>query len=398
MRDIGVWLKSLRLHKYTPLLCNLKYEDLLALTEKDLEAKGVTKGARHKIILSIAKLRERPKQLENIEKDIMNGGSISAALNQLKQIAITPMLPSTYEAKHSEETNQNYNLQLNSTEPDLASQFTRVMGKMCTQLLVCARPEDEAMSSFLSLVDKCMYHEAFPNVLTKRLLSWKQQILRIWHPVPPKGKETRHMRRWSHQYSGEVNRSIRYHHRYSNAGLLAPSVASTCLQAHLTPPNQFYSSQASQVGTLIAPRNSLPGITSIGSSLLSPQHFLSKRPSLQETPSQLRPHITLQRTRSAPSRPHQLPLLNQIRTPPSIPTTHLTPDRQPVPVPIPVPIHRHHADSFSSWSGRDAMSHNQFPPSSEPPPGGGISYEVAESDLTNRLESLCLSMTEHALG
>lgn len=114
--------------------------------------------------------------------------------------------------------------------------------------------------------------------------------------------------------------------------------------------------------------------------------------------TKLRPHITLQRTRSAPSRPHQLPLLNQIRTPPSIPTTHLTPDRQPVPVPIPVPIHRHHADSFSSWSGRDAMSHNQFPPSSEPPPGGGISYEVAESDLTNRLESLCLSMTEHALG
>ena len=66
--DVGVWLKSLRLHKYSPLLCNLTYEELLALDEVTLEAQGVTKGARHKIVLSINKLKERYSQLVQIEK------------------------------------------------------------------------------------------------------------------------------------------------------------------------------------------------------------------------------------------------------------------------------------------------------------------------------------------
>ena len=66
--DVGIWLKSLRLHKYSPLLCNLTYEELLALDESALESQGVTKGARHKIVLSISKLKERHKQLVQIEK------------------------------------------------------------------------------------------------------------------------------------------------------------------------------------------------------------------------------------------------------------------------------------------------------------------------------------------
>lgn len=66
--DVGVWLKSLRLHKYSPLLCNLTYDELLTLDETVLESQGVTKGARHKIVLSIKKLRERHKQLVQIEK------------------------------------------------------------------------------------------------------------------------------------------------------------------------------------------------------------------------------------------------------------------------------------------------------------------------------------------
>lgn len=66
--DVGVWLKSLRLHKYSPLLCSLTYDELLALDEGTLESQGVTKGARHKIVLSINKLKERHKQLVQIEK------------------------------------------------------------------------------------------------------------------------------------------------------------------------------------------------------------------------------------------------------------------------------------------------------------------------------------------
>lgn len=41
---------------------------MLALTEEQLEVQGVTKGARHKIALSILRLRERPTLLAQLEK------------------------------------------------------------------------------------------------------------------------------------------------------------------------------------------------------------------------------------------------------------------------------------------------------------------------------------------
>lgn len=41
---------------------------MLALTEEQLEQQGVTKGARHKIALSILRLRERPTLLAQLEK------------------------------------------------------------------------------------------------------------------------------------------------------------------------------------------------------------------------------------------------------------------------------------------------------------------------------------------
>lgn len=68
----------------------------------------------------------------------MNGGSINGALNQLKQIALTPMLPLKGDLKTQEISSPAAEIdpRLNSppsdvslSEPDLPSQFTRVMGK-----------------------------------------------------------------------------------------------------------------------------------------------------------------------------------------------------------------------------------------------------------------------------
>jgi hypothetical protein len=50
------------------LFAQLSYEEMLALTEDQLAAQGVTKGARHKIIISIRKLRERYNTLCQLEK------------------------------------------------------------------------------------------------------------------------------------------------------------------------------------------------------------------------------------------------------------------------------------------------------------------------------------------
>ena len=66
--DVPSWLKSLRLHKYAHLFSLLNYEEMLSLTEEQLEVQGVTKGARHKIALSIQRLRERPTLLAQLEK------------------------------------------------------------------------------------------------------------------------------------------------------------------------------------------------------------------------------------------------------------------------------------------------------------------------------------------
>lgn len=57
MTNIAQWLKSLRLHKYIWLFSNTSYEDMMAITEEYLARLGVTKGARHKLYLSIQRLK-----------------------------------------------------------------------------------------------------------------------------------------------------------------------------------------------------------------------------------------------------------------------------------------------------------------------------------------------------
>lgn len=51
LQDIPTWLRSLRLHKYTDNLKDLKWEELIQLDEKGLEARGVNaQGARNKML------------------------------------------------------------------------------------------------------------------------------------------------------------------------------------------------------------------------------------------------------------------------------------------------------------------------------------------------------------
>uniref|UniRef100_A0A674GSN8 SAM domain-containing protein n=1 Tax=Taeniopygia guttata TaxID=59729 RepID=A0A674GSN8_TAEGU len=91
MKDVPSWLKSLRLHKYAALFAQMSYEEMMTLTEHHLESQNVTKGARHKIALSIQKLRERQSVLRALEKDILEGGNLWTALQELQQILATPI-------------------------------------------------------------------------------------------------------------------------------------------------------------------------------------------------------------------------------------------------------------------------------------------------------------------
>lgn len=123
MRDVPTWLKTLRLHKYSYLFTTLTYEEMLELTEERLADQGVTKGARHKLALSIAKLQQRYQTLINLEKELVQTQTnqsasfapkplLVGALDELKSILSTPLKPS----------------QENDAQ-DIPTQFTKVLGK-----------------------------------------------------------------------------------------------------------------------------------------------------------------------------------------------------------------------------------------------------------------------------
>ncbi|ORX91227.1 hypothetical protein K493DRAFT_52735 [Basidiobolus meristosporus CBS 931.73] len=51
LKDVPAWLRSLRLHKYTPMFEGMKWQDIIQLTDEELTAKGVAAlGARRKML------------------------------------------------------------------------------------------------------------------------------------------------------------------------------------------------------------------------------------------------------------------------------------------------------------------------------------------------------------
>uniref|UniRef100_A0A668UZ59 SAM domain-containing protein n=1 Tax=Oreochromis aureus TaxID=47969 RepID=A0A668UZ59_OREAU len=186
MKDVPAWLKSLRLHKYASLFSQMTYEEMMILTEQHLES-----------------------------QDILEGGNLRNALQELQQIIITPIKaysPPTAAQPASDTTTSPSDstktgtdkepapegFQSNNPPPcdgdssgapisdgDIAGQFTRVMGKVCTQLLV-SRPDEENISCYLQLIEKCLAHEAFTETHKKRLVSWKQQVLKLLRLFPRK--------------------------------------------------------------------------------------------------------------------------------------------------------------------------------------------------------------------
>lgn len=172
MRDVPMWLKSLRLHKYAYLFQQMTYEEMMNLTEEWLETQNVTKGARNKIVLSITKLQERQARLRDMEKEIMDGASLIEALNEMKSMLNSPL----------KGFNQQSESDNSIAENDIPSQFTRTMGKVCTQLSVCSQPDDQSCNLYMILIEKCINHEAFTDKQKKLLASWKLQLQRVWQP------------------------------------------------------------------------------------------------------------------------------------------------------------------------------------------------------------------------
>nr|XP_054759099.1 protein Smaug homolog 1-like isoform X2 [Lytechinus pictus] len=357
MKDVPTWLKSLRLHKYTYLFESLDYDEMMALTEKQLEDMDVTKGARNKIMLSIQKLKERQPILRNLEKDIMSTGSsknLRNALNDIKNIINTP-IHAFKPKEHCSSSNRPEDISTNPAgvvgdmrpesgsdpeqgsmpvqEGDLPGQITRFMGKMCTQLLMSPRPHEETITQYLQLLDKCYNHEAFTSAQKSKLLSWRKNCQKF-SPNPYARKssiDTKQTRGWSH-YSGAFNEhgvgstgvsvgGRRPVSRQPFGGMSQPHLNPLLSMSSLGSPSQAY--RQSPGSNMYLHRQSLGG----------------------------NPHSMVQRTKSAP---------NHRRSSQPAPPTY-SPQHPPL-TRVETPLH-----------------------------------SLGEPDITDRLEMLCRSVTEHAL-
>lgn len=97
MQNVNTWLKSLRLHKYQWLFVDMSYEQMLAITEGQLEQLNITKGARNKLVLSIQKLHERIDVLDKLANDLVAGNIVLGdAIDEVILVAQTPMVPAVF--------------------------------------------------------------------------------------------------------------------------------------------------------------------------------------------------------------------------------------------------------------------------------------------------------------
>ncbi|XP_010890654.1 protein Smaug homolog 1 isoform X4 [Esox lucius] len=366
--NVPAWLKSLRLHKYASLFSTMTYDEMMSLTEQQLESQNVTKGARHKIVISIQKLKERQNMLRCLEKDVLEGGNLRAPLAELHQMILTPIKavaggddsspssPSSTgqrpllspEGKSSAAPGSHLapggEGETGTTlipEGDIPGQFTRVMGKVCTQLLV-SRPDEENISSYLQLIDKCLLHEAFTETQKKRLLSWKQQVQKLFRSFPR--KTLLDMAGYRAQRSNSSSRGFGQSNSLPTAGCVGGGSLSTrrSLRQFQMPSRSLPGARLGLLGTtsLLGPTPRSASSTPTGLKQGRQGLWFANPGGSNSMPS--RTHSSVQRTRSLPvhTTPHTMVMFQQ-------------------------------AD---------------------------LQVPVTEPDINNRLESLCLSMTEHALG
>ncbi|XP_049875070.1 protein Smaug [Pectinophora gossypiella] len=176
MSTVAQWLKSLRLHKYVWLFTNISYEQMMAIDEKYLEKLGVTKGARHKILVSIKKLHEREAIVAGVEAELASGsGPVAAvrALERLRAVLLSPM-------PHASPLPAAVVRAL-----DLAS---KTITSMCSNGARVAAPalEDEhtppvdPLSLHCWLVERALHHESFTRA------ELQQALRRLRHRLPPR--------------------------------------------------------------------------------------------------------------------------------------------------------------------------------------------------------------------
>ncbi|TRY71902.1 hypothetical protein TCAL_17161 [Tigriopus californicus] len=104
MKELHIWLKSLRLHKYTTFLLKFSYEDLMALNAEQLPKDRVTEGAKGKILKEVKLINERPSTIRKLQlalEDISKLDDLvrlEKLLPEVEKVVLMPLKP--YNATH----------------------------------------------------------------------------------------------------------------------------------------------------------------------------------------------------------------------------------------------------------------------------------------------------------
>eukprot|EP00800_Vazella_pourtalesii_P019311 TRINITY_DN6505_c0_g2_i3.p1 TRINITY_DN6505_c0_g2~~TRINITY_DN6505_c0_g2_i3.p1 ORF type:complete len:834 (-),score=179.19 TRINITY_DN6505_c0_g2_i3:167-2668(-) len=248
MQEVPNWLKSLRLHKYQDIFTHLSYKEMLYMDESKLECENVTMGARHKILQSIQKLSSRLQLLNTLDQDLDSMSSLCAdsqelinVIYELRSVVMSPMplyaptsspppptrvsnngtsfqLPQAslkldkqtndkeFDSSSTNETNPDkdksiYNSRTESPshsedgyvvsertrallqskvsdahKEDLASMITIVTSKVFIKLMVLADFEEDSMTNFLQTLEKGISHEAFSESQKALFAEWKSHL------------------------------------------------------------------------------------------------------------------------------------------------------------------------------------------------------------------------------
>ncbi|XP_074789584.1 protein Smaug homolog 2-like [Athene noctua] len=195
MKDVPSWLESLGLQEYTALFSQMTYEEMMRLTEHHLELQNVPWDTRQKILLSIQKLWDRLSTLRALAKDIERSRNVWLVLHELKQIIVTPIKafwrspaarPANSSSKGAPQGPPHAKAgEAPAIDGDIPGLFTRVMGRVCTPLLN-SWMDEENITSYLQLLEKCLSHEAFTETQKKKLCFCKRQVLKLLGALPQK--------------------------------------------------------------------------------------------------------------------------------------------------------------------------------------------------------------------
>lgn len=318
MEHVPQWLKSLRLHKYTDLIMNMTYTEMIQLTEEKLESLNVTKGARRKIVSSIQKLEERPNILTNIDTELeIEDCDIKKILADLESVLKSPIRIEEEEnprSRHdsaidsgtevSEDEEQEREIDVPCSGRKLIDLIMKTLRKVCSLILLSQHTDTKHVAQFTTLLDLCLSRDCYLPRQKQLLISWKQKLYSIWGPLPS-----------PHQNVGQKEKSFHLKTPHINPPSLGQHVGlpvnwagwthspSEESKEHLSVPSPGEAFQQRKDHPFLMPRNSAPNI---GSSLMfsSPLSY-KKRYSFQD--GALSPRTSLHHRNSLPTLEPHLP-------------------------------------------------------------------------------------------